>query len=225
MSEIYDLSKIYEFFNPSEVDDEINIVGVGSVGSAIAEMLGRCGIKSITLWDFDDVESHNIVNQMFRQQDVGKKKVEAMAEILHEINPAMEVKVKPDGWNGEILSGYIFLAVDNIEIRKQIVESIYNSPYVEAVFDVRTLLTSAQHYAADWHNTKMKENLVNSMQFTHDEAMESAPVSACGITLGVGTVVRIIASLVVNNFINFVKEMKIKKFINIDCFQFMMDAF
>ena len=33
-----------------------------------------------------------------------------------------DVRVHPKGWNGETLSGYIFLAVDSIEIRREVVE-------------------------------------------------------------------------------------------------------
>lgn len=220
-----DLSKCYDFFQPDKEDEMIHIVGVGSVGSTIAENLARCGIRRMTFWDFDDVESHNISNQMFRQKDLGRKKVEALKDIILEINPEAEIKLKENGWNGETMSGYIFLAVDSIETRRKIVEQMFNNMYVKAVFDFRTLLESAQHYAAAWDDLKMKQNLLNSMQFSHDEATEETPVSACGVTLGVATIVRLIAALGVNNYINFVKGNGIKKFMQIDGFDFLLQAF
>lgn len=222
-----DLSKSYEFFQPEKDDTRIHIVGCGSVGSTLAENLARCGVTKMTLWDFDTVEAHNIVNQMFRQQDVGRQKVEALKDILMDINPDVkdEVEVKPDGWKGKIMSGYIFLCVDSIELRREIVEKHMDSPYVKAVFDFRTLLESAQHYAADWSDFKMKQDLLKSMQFSHEEAAEETPVSACGITLGVATTVRLICALGVNNYINFVKGNGIKKLVIIDGFNFMLDAF
>lgn len=220
-----DLSKCYDFFQPDKEDEMIHIVGVGSVGSTIAENLARCGISRMTFWDFDDVESHNISNQMFRQKDLGRKKVEALKDIILEINPEAEIKLKENGWNGETMSGYIFLAVDSIETRRKIVEQMFNNVYVKAVFDFRTLLESAQHYAAAWDDLKMKQNLLNSMQFSHDEATEETPVSACGVTLGVATIVRLIAALGVNNYINFVKGNGIKKFMQIDGFDFQLQAF
>ena len=144
-----DLSKSYEFFQPEKDDARIHIVGCGSVGSTIAENLARCGVTKMTLWDFDKVESHNIVNQMFTQNDVGKLKVDALKNILMDINPetAKTVEVKPDGWQGKLMSGYIFLCVDSIELRREIVEKHMDSPFVKAVFDFRTLLEGAQHYA------------------------------------------------------------------------------
>lgn len=220
-----DLSKSYEFFQPEKITDRIHIVGCGSVGSTIAENLARCGIKKFTLWDFDKVEPHNIVNQMFRQQDIGKTKVEALKEIMTEINPEVELKIKENGWNGEMMSGYIFLAVDNIELRKKIVEQHMDNQCVKAMFDFRTLLESAQHYAADWSDYKMKKALLNSMQFSHEEAKDETPVSACGVTLGVATTVRLICALGVNNFINFIKSRGIHKMIMADGFNYTLDAF
>lgn len=222
-----DLSKSYEFFKPEENAATIHIVGCGSVGSTVAENLARCGLEKFTLWDFDKVEEHNIANQMFTQNHVGKLKVDALSEILTDINPAIkdQLKLKPEGWQGETMSGYIFLAVDDIEIRKQIVDKHFDNMFVKAVFDFRTLLESAQHFAADWTDISHKEALRNSMQFSHDEASEETPVSACGITLGVATTVRLVSALGVNNYINFVKGKGIWKFVQVDGFHGMLDAF
>lgn len=227
MSDIMDLSKVYEFFQPEKVDGKIHIVGCGSVGSAVAENLARCGVTDFVLWDFDTVEAHNVANQMFTQPDINRPKVEALRDILVNINPeiADRIKLEPKGWKGKLMSGYIFLAVDNIDIRREIVEKHYDSPYVKAVFDFRTMLESAQHFAADWSDEAMKKSLLNSMQFSHDEASSETPVSACGVTLGVVTTVRTICELGVNNFINFVKGKGLKKTVLFDGFDFTLDAF
>ena len=100
-----------------------------------------------------------------------------------------------------------------------------NNPMVKAVFDFRTLLESAQHYAADWSDTKMKEDLLNTMQFSHEEATAETPTSACGITLGVCTTVRSIVALGVANFIRFTKGQGIKKLMLLDLESFSVDAF
>lgn len=222
-----DLSKSYDFFQPEKDDARIHIVGCGSVGSTIAENLARCGVTKMTLWDFDTVEAHNIANQMFRQQDIGKLKVEALKDIITDINPEIKnhVELKPDGWQGKLMSGYVFLAVDDIELRKQIVEKHMDSPYVKAMFDVRTMLTGAQHYAAAWSEYKMKKDFLNSMQFTHEEAAKETPVSACGVTLGIVTTVRLISAICVNNYIRFTKGEGIWKFCQIDGFSGILDCF
>lgn len=224
-----DLSKSYEFFQPEKDDAKVHIIGCGSVGSTIAENLARCGVKNMVLYDFDTVEPHNIVNQMFTQQDVGKAKVEALKDILININPELTdtIELHPEGWSkkSKRMSGYVFLAVDSVELRREIVEKYMDNLNIKAMFDVRTLLESAQHYAADWTDYKMKQDFLNSMQFSHDEAAEETPVSACGVTLGVATTVRIISALAVNNYINFVKGNGIKKLVIADGFNFDLIAF
>lgn len=222
-----DLSKSYEFFQPENLRERIHIVGCGSVGATLAENLVRLGITKITLYDFDKVSPHNIANQIFREKDIKRPKVDALRDILMEINPEVEsgLKIKPEGWRGEMMSGIIFLAVDNIELRREIVEKHMNNAFVRAVFDWRTLLTSAQHYAADWSNSLDKKALVNSMAFSHDEAAEETPVSACGVTLGVAPTVRAICAIGIANFLNFVKGGELKKLVLFDVFNMELEAY
>ena len=222
-----DLSKSYEYFQPEKDSSKIHIVGCGSVGSTVAENLARMGVTKFVLWDFDVVESKNVVNQMFTQNDVGRPKVDALKDILLAINPDIErdIDLQPKGWKGKIMSGYIFLCVDNIDLRREIVEKHMDSPFVKAVFDFRTGLENAQHYAADWSNIKMKSDLLASMDFSHEEAKEETPVSACNITLGVCPTVRVICAYGVSNFINFVRGKPLKKVILADAFNFDVMAF
>ena len=219
------LSKVSEYFKPDKC--RLNIVGCGSVGSALAVMLARCGVTKMTLWDFDTVEAKNVANQAFSGVDIGRPKVEALRDILIGINPDIEkdLKLQPKGWHGEVMSGYIFLAVDSIEIRREIVEKHMRNAYVKAVFDFRTGLTDAQHFAADWSNLEQKKNLLETMQFSHEEAVADTPVSACGVTLGVVTTVLAICTLGVNNYIHFINGQDIKTMVLFDGYTFELDAF
>ena len=222
-----DLSKSYEYFQPEKDRSRIHIIGCGSVGSTVAENLARMGVTKLTLWDFDVVESKNVVNQMFTQNDIGRPKVEALKDILIAINPEIEQEIElcPNGWQGKLLSGYLFLCVDNIDLRREIVTKHMDTPFVKAVFDFRTGLENAQHYAADWTNLGMKKDLLGSMNFSHEEAKEETPVSACNVTLGVCPTVRIICAYGVSNFINFVRGKPLKKVILADAFNFDVMAF
>ncbi len=222
-----DLSKSYEFFKPDMCQERLHIIGCGAIGSTVAENLVRFGLTNITLYDFDYVEPHNIANQMFRQIDIGKTKVEALAEMLCDINPDLKnsIKLVDKGYVGQKLSGYVFLCVDNIDLRREIATACKDNPYVKAMFDFRMRLTDAQHYAADWKNKKMVETFLNSMDFTHDEAKVETPVSACNIVLSVVPTVRAIVARGVFNFINFVKGNGIHKFIQVDMETPTVDAF
>ena len=217
-----DLSKSYEFFKPDMLESRVHIIGCGAIGSTVAENLVRFGITKITLYDFDTVEAHNIANQMFRHTDISKLKIDALAEYLTEINPecAADLKLVKEGWTGQRLSGYVFLCVDNIDLRREIATACKENTFVKGMFDFRMRLTDAQHYAADWSDQKMVETFIKSMAFSHDEAKEATPVSACNITLSVVPTVREAVALGVSNFINFVKGGPLKKMILIDAFAF-----
>lgn len=218
------LSKVYEFFQPEKVDGMVHIVGCGSVGSALAENMVRIGIKRLTLWDFDKVEPHNLTNQLFTYNDVGKEKTTALSEILKAINPDVNLELKGQ-WDGELLSGYIFLAPDNIEVRQKFVKSNQYNLNIKAVFDVRTTLCGAQIYSAEWADYLDKKRFAQTMNFTHDEAKKETPTSACGVTLGVVTTVRIASALAVNNFIKLIKKQDYWKFIQFDGFLGVFDFF
>ena len=221
------LAKSYDFFKPEEVKERIHIIGCGSVGSAVAELLARFGLTKLTLYDFDKVEPKNLANQLFRQEHIGMEKVVALAQMLCEINPEMEstIKTAPDGYATQKLSGYVFLCVDNIDLRREIATANKSNPYIKAMLDFRTRLTDAQHYAADWSDMKMVDDFIRSMNFSHEEAAEETPVSACNVTLSVAPTVRVICSLGVTNFVNFTKGAGLKKFIQMDAFRFVLDAF
>ena len=220
------LSKSYDFFKPEEVKERIHIIGCGSVGSSVAELLVRFGLTKITLYDFDTVEPKNLVNQMFRQEHIGMPKVEALTSMLYEINPEIKNTIKTvPGHIEQKLSGYVFLCVDNIDLRRDIAVAHKGNPYVKAMFDFRTRLTDAQHYAANWGDLKMVEDFITSMNFSHEEAAAETPVSACNVTLSVAPTIRMICSLGVANFVNFAKGAKLKKFVQIDAFSFVLDAF
>lgn len=222
-----DLSKSYEFFQPEKVRERIHLIGCGSVGSTLAELLVRFGLTKITLYDFDEVKPHNLVNQMFTQNDVGKLKVEAVAERLRAINPLIDkdLKIVKEGWNGQRISGYVFMAVDNIELRKKIADTYKNNPFIKAVFDFRTRLTDAQHYAADWSDMDQKESLLDSMNFTSEEAKAATPVSACNVELSVAPTVWNICTAGVANFVNFVIGKGLKRMILMDSFSFDIEAY
>lgn len=222
------LAKSYTFFKPEMCQARIHIIGCGAIGSTLAENLARFGLGGkMTLYDFDYVEEHNVANQMFTYEDIGKLKVNAVAEMISRIDPdaAAGLKVAGKGYTGQKLSGYVFLCVDNIDLRREIAESFVGNPNIKAFFDFRMRLTDAQHYAADWSNAKMVQAFLNSMQFSHDEAKAETPVSACNMTLSVCPTVRTIVAYGVSNFINFVKGEPLRKLILVDSFAYTLDAF
>ncbi|KAJ9676629.1 hypothetical protein PVL29_021911 [Vitis rotundifolia] len=65
----------------------VAIVGIGGVGSVAAEMLTRCGIGRLLLYDYDKVELANMNRLFFRPEQVGMTKTDAAVQTLSDINP------------------------------------------------------------------------------------------------------------------------------------------
>lgn len=222
-----DLSKSYEFLKPDMVSDRIHIIGCGAVGSTLAENLARFGLTKITLHDFDKVEAKNVANQIYTNEDIGSLKVEALARYLIKINPMIkeDLKINPKGWSPNTkLTGHVMLAVDSIELRKQITEVCFGNPMVKTIMDFRIGLETAQHYATTLRDTEMMKKFIGSMNFTDAEARESNPVSACDETLSVCPTIRTIVAAGVSNFVNLMKGGRLFSTVQIDAFNFQMLA-
>ncbi|KAG8572733.1 hypothetical protein GDO81_012147 [Engystomops pustulosus] len=71
----------------------VAVVGVGGVGSVTAEMLTRCGIGKLLLFDYDKVELANMNRLFFQPHQAGLSKVEAAEHTLREINPDVQFEV------------------------------------------------------------------------------------------------------------------------------------
>eukprot|EP01023_Acetabularia_acetabulum_P042544 TRINITY_DN4212_c0_g3_i1.p1 TRINITY_DN4212_c0_g3~~TRINITY_DN4212_c0_g3_i1.p1 ORF type:complete len:499 (+),score=105.31 TRINITY_DN4212_c0_g3_i1:70-1497(+) len=65
----------------------VAVVGIGGVGSVAAEMLTRCGIGRLLLYDYDKVELANMNRLFFRPEHCGMTKTDAAVKTLTEINP------------------------------------------------------------------------------------------------------------------------------------------
>merc|ERR1712066_1075107 len=68
----------------------VAVVGIGGVGSVAAEMLTRCGVGKLILYDYDKVELANMNRLFFRPEQEGLSKVDASLNTLRGINPDVE---------------------------------------------------------------------------------------------------------------------------------------
>ena len=103
-----------DVFNPEAFTTDVHIIGVGATGSWIAYILAKMGVAKIHVWDFDQVEAHNLPNQIFGRQDVGRNKVDALRDRLDAdcgtvVIPHCE---RVDG--SQKLSGIIYLCIDGV---------------------------------------------------------------------------------------------------------------
>ena len=89
----------------------VAIVGIGGVGSWVAEALARSGVGRITLIDFDQVAESNINRQIQAvQASVGQAKVDAMRERILSYFPECQVTcveafAESDNWPSILPAG------------------------------------------------------------------------------------------------------------------------
>ena len=82
----------------------VAIVGIGGVGSWVAEALARSGVGELSLFDMDHIAESNINRQVHAlTPTLGMAKIEAMRQRIALINPACKVHcidafVEPDNW-------------------------------------------------------------------------------------------------------------------------------
>jgi len=72
-------------------DVRVALLGVGALGSILAEILVRAGLKDIALVDEDQLEAGNVCRHVATLADVGKGKVETVARRLRQLSPAVRV--------------------------------------------------------------------------------------------------------------------------------------
>lgn len=125
----------------------VTIVGVGGVGSIIAENLVHMGIQKINLIDFDVVEISNLnrlVGAKFEDAKNKRSKVDVISRHLKEINPFASLRTYTNSIfdnNMEkvlALSDWIILTTDNYSscVRVQEIAFKYYVPFISAATNI-----------------------------------------------------------------------------------------
>ncbi|HUU09330.1 MAG TPA: ThiF family adenylyltransferase [Phycisphaerae bacterium] len=103
------------------------VIGVGAIGRQVALQLAAMGIPWLQLVDFDVVEASNLASQGYLQDDLGRPKVEATADLCHQINHMLEVHTEASRFRRSTKTGTIlFCCVDGIETRRLVWEAVKN---------------------------------------------------------------------------------------------------
>jgi tRNA A37 threonylcarbamoyladenosine dehydratase len=107
----------------------VAVIGIGGVGSWVAEALARSAIGTLTLIDLDNVAESNTNRQIHALDgNYGKPKVEAMAERIKLINPDCDVRlvedfVEPSNFDALLGSGfdYVVDAIDSVRTKTALI--------------------------------------------------------------------------------------------------------
>jgi sulfur carrier protein ThiS adenylyltransferase len=108
----------------------VAIIGCGGLGSNAAAMMLRSGVGRLTLIDFDAVEEGNLNRQLFFRDQLGMRKVDALAETLRRIKPDAELTLvrecmTPDNLLDTVRDADLVIeAVDRAEVKAMIVNAL-----------------------------------------------------------------------------------------------------
>ena len=136
-----DLDNIFhrqlDILHPNDIREKVGIIGVGGIGSPTALVLTKMGIPDLTYWDDDNVEIHNLPNQLFRVEDMGNNKVNALTGLLREFGfEGQRTNGERKRWDGDI-KDIMICAVDSMDTRIAIWEKIKNNRNCKLYVDGR----------------------------------------------------------------------------------------
>lgn len=166
--------------------------------------LARMGCPVLYIYDFDDVEKHNIPNQYYDTEDITLNKVDALENKLKKINPDICIHKSIKAVTAEdmtTMEGYVFLLVDNMKVRKELWNSAKTNLNIVNIWESRLGSDQARVYSLPIQ--KDKDYSKYEMDFYDDDVAE---VSACGTSITVLPIVLQTASLMIVQFIDLIME-------------------
>lgn len=116
------LTRQFDIIPTKILSRPITIIGAGAIGGWVCLSLAKAGFHDITVYDFDDVDTVNMNSQFYRFSDIGKKKVDALHDLVKDFTRVEIVKV-PERYTGDkLLRGVVISAVDSMAARKLVWE-------------------------------------------------------------------------------------------------------
>ncbi len=144
-------------YNPEQFKEKrVAIVGAGTIGSHLALTLARMQVP-FTIYDFDTIERHNLATQSYTEREIGRYKVDAVAQQCEDIGaePGSVVAERRE-FSADSTTRYdiVISCVDSLEARRAIGEALIAAEYPGAVHDGRVGAEQVEVYrypdAAAW---------------------------------------------------------------------------
>src|SRR5262249_19143854 len=101
------------------------VIGVGAIGRQVALQLAAVGVPRLQLVDPDVVEPVNLAVQGYLQDDLGRPKVQATADLCQQINHGLEMHEHQERFRRSMKTGNVmFCCVDSIDTRRLIWQAV-----------------------------------------------------------------------------------------------------
>lgn len=186
-----DYNRQLELFDPATFNKEVHVIGAGATGSWLVLILAKLGIQNISVYDYDTVEEHNIPNQLYGTNSIGKSKVQELKKIIFQQTgvriKAYDKKIQneEDVYN---MKGYVFVLVDSMLFRERIFTYLTNNAEVDRIIETRMGLEHGRIYSVNPKSDKDKEAYKKTLYTDEDSvtsacgASQSISVTAIGIS-------------------------------------------
>lgn len=211
------ITRHQSIFDPAEFPYPIHIVGVGATGSHVFANLVNLGCTDISVWDFDEVEAHNLANQIYLAEDIGTLKVDACRRYYERKVGApppntMEFHAWKLGANRpDVLAGVVFLLTDSMGSRLDIQKHcFYTNLDVEDTFPktfliIETGMASSHGYVnvINPYDDAQYQSWIAAMEAVDESDPDAVELSPCGTTISVGTTASTIANYATWQMMNF----------------------
>lgn len=183
-----DFSRQLELYDAEIEEDSVRVIGVGATGSWVSLILSKLGVRNITMYDMDIVEGHNVPNQLYSNDDIGKLKSAMCKEYCRILGcpdtNILQIPLKIDKDNPIIPAEeeVIFCLVDSMDSRKEIFDMLVSTGKKYTWIETRMGLTGYRIYMIDTTNEKEIEKYRETLYSDDD-----AEVSACGTSQSIVT--------------------------------------
>lgn len=170
-----------EWYNEIQ-KQRIIIAGIGGIGSNCVYQLARMNPAALFMYDDDVVEQANMSGQLYCQDDIGKAKVDAMADMLKSYTTMRNIYAIKDKFTTNSEAGDVMICgFDNMEARRIFFVAWHNhvmtKPEEERhkclYLDGRLSIDTLQVFCITGDNKWAMDEYVKKYLFTDAEAEET----------------------------------------------------
>ena len=212
MVDLIEPTRHLSMFDPTVFGDRrVDILGCGASGSHVGQEFGRLGILNLHLWDFDNVEAHNIANQLYPQAAIGRNKASILGSLLsvatgieptiHEVRCAGPAETVEDEL-GEV----VVFCMDSMSARMSVAEDrLKMNNVTQLVIDTRMGVEELRIY--NFNPNRNAEWKRWAATITPDEETQE---NACQTRTTIGGTAAIAAGLATHQFLQWYRRVIVR---------------
>lgn len=118
----------------------VALIGLGALGSSVAEILAKAGIGHFLICDYDTLSTGNVARHIGGLSDFGAKKTRVVASRLLNINPYINIKVKESSAVNSLEDLARFIGSADLTISTTADENVESAINQIAVLNKKTVL-------------------------------------------------------------------------------------